>query len=622
MISTRVNRFVALCATVTTLFTALTFVSPVSSGAMTVAGPSQETVQAYEKASKYIMENHGDKYTNWWDVLATGEKVTEDQVTFPEIKDDSKIGDYINAVMMANVTGLRQQEGAAWAAKLAGMQDKDGKFSDLISQQLFAMIALNYNHTAYDFNKAADVAIDMMLKSEINRDTDYLGFAMVAFAAGKNTSLTAQGLINAFAYGSSGARVDGGYKSSWAEANANSTATILAGMAVAGVDFSAAAFFKNDKSIESDLIAFQMDNGAFKYLPSDTKENYMATQQAAIALRLAIASVEGKMGEIIPAANRVEDKTVTVNVYGIDGTLLQAKNFKAEVAKAANPAKGLTFEDALRQALDANNIKYTFEPSPYGGNYLSAVGDLAAAKFGGYDGWLCTLNRVSLSTGMSDYYINNNDVLDVYYGDFSATQSIDVSIKNVLLIKGMDAEITLTTKVDKYDDSWNLIGSDIVPVDGVTLKAFGKTYTSNKEGIITIPGADITQSGATEFEFSKWAADAVPGIVARTDDVYVVDMEELNADDKKGEEDKKDDNEKTSIKFAKKKVKIKKGRKVTLKVKATGVKKVKFSVNRKKVVRITKKKALRVTVKGLKKGAAVVTAKANGVKATCKVTVK
>lgn len=81
---------------------------------------------------------------------------------------------------------------------------------------------------------------------------------------------------------------------------------------------------------------------------------------------------------------------------------------------------------------------------------------------------------------------------------------------------------------------------------------------------------------------------------------------------------------KKSVRFTKKKVTIKRGKKATLKVKITGVKKAKFSVNKKgkKVVKLMKKKAKKVTIKGKKKGNAVITAKAAGKKATCKVTVK
>ena len=83
-----------------------------------------------------------------------------------------------------------------------------------------------------------------------------------------------------------------------------------------------------------------------------------------------------------------------------------------------------------------------------------------------------------------------------------------------------------------------------------------------------------------------------------------------------------DNGAKKSIKFKKKKVTIKKGKKATLKVTIKGAKKAKFSVNKKKVAKIVKKKAKAVTVKGVKKGKAVVKAKAAGKTAKCKVTVK
>ena len=81
---------------------------------------------------------------------------------------------------------------------------------------------------------------------------------------------------------------------------------------------------------------------------------------------------------------------------------------------------------------------------------------------------------------------------------------------------------------------------------------------------------------------------------------------------------------KVTIKFKKKSVKIKKGKKVTLKVTIKNAKKATFSVDKKgkKVVKLSKKKAKSVVVTGKKKGKATITAKASGKKATCKVKVK
>jgi len=81
---------------------------------------------------------------------------------------------------------------------------------------------------------------------------------------------------------------------------------------------------------------------------------------------------------------------------------------------------------------------------------------------------------------------------------------------------------------------------------------------------------------------------------------------------------------KKSVKFTKKSVKVKRGKKVTLRVKITGAKKAKFSVDKKgkKVVKLMKKKAKSVVVKGKKKGKATITAKVAGKKAKCKVTVR
>lgn len=79
-----------------------------------------------------------------------------------------------------------------------------------------------------------------------------------------------------------------------------------------------------------------------------------------------------------------------------------------------------------------------------------------------------------------------------------------------------------------------------------------------------------------------------------------------------------------SIKFKKKNITLKKGKKKTLKVVIKGAKKAKFSVDKKgkKIVKLLKKKAKSVVVRGKKKGKAKITAKAAGKKAVCTVKVK
>ena len=80
-----------------------------------------------------------------------------------------------------------------------------------------------------------------------------------------------------------------------------------------------------------------------------------------------------------------------------------------------------------------------------------------------------------------------------------------------------------------------------------------------------------------------------------------------------------------SVRFIKKKVKIKKGKKAKLKLKLSGATKAIFKLKNKKmkkILKIAKKKAKMVVVKAKKKGKAIVIATAGGKKAKCKVIVK
>lgn len=82
------------------------------------------------------------------------------------------------------------------------------------------------------------------------------------------------------------------------------------------------------------------------------------------------------------------------------------------------------------------------------------------------------------------------------------------------------------------------------------------------------------------------------------------------------------------VKFNKKKVVVKKGKKLNIKLSSVGadmdecIKRIKFTVNKKKVVKIVKINKKKITIKGLKKGTATITLKLAGKRSKCKVKVK
>jgi len=596
--------------------------------------PNEPTAleKAIENGQKYIKGALVDgKYTSWWDALASGEdfvnsETAASKVVFPEIAAESKINDYINAIMLANVTGLNTAKADEWAEKLASMQGEDGAFGTLVNQHIFAMIALNYNNQAYDVDAAIYKMIDWMLSGDV--DTDYIAFAIIALSDLNTPSRPfVQGYIDVLVMAMNQARKEGGYNSLWSGVNTNTTACALAALSIAGVDYKADSYVINGKNPMDDLMAAQLSDGSFKYLAADEKGNHMAAQQAIIALR--IADAKSKNAKLLPVVNRAENKTVSITVLGKTGEILSLDKFTADVSKATSANAGLSFEDVLKQALDANSIKYDIKPSQYGGNYISGINGDTEGAFGGYDGWLCLQNGVSLPTSFSTVYVENNDVLTVYYGDFSVTKNLSVSLENKVMLVGIDAILKVTTKEDVYDDSWNYVRTDVKPVEGVKLEAFGKTYTSDAEGKIVIPAADITAAGLADLKFSKWQDKAVAGAVGMNLKACVLDLSAYLPAEPEVVEVKK-------VKFVKKTIKVKVGKKATLRVKLTpskGVKKaqkkVTWSINKKgkKVIKFVKKtKALngklKAVIKAKKKGVAKVTCTApSGKKATCTVKV-
>ncbi|KEK23270.1 DUF4430 domain-containing protein [Bacillus gaemokensis] len=85
----------------------------------------------------------------------------------------------------------------------------------------------------------------------------------------------------------------GGFEADGQE-NSNSVAQAIIGTSIIGIDPTSKMFTKNNVSAVQNLISYQLTNGEFKWLPSDTEGNSMATEQALLALVQYKAFVNGK----------------------------------------------------------------------------------------------------------------------------------------------------------------------------------------------------------------------------------------------------------------------------------------------------------------------------------------
>ena len=122
-----------------------------------------------------------------------------------------------------------------------------------------------------------------MGKLEEPSDTDVTGMVFSALAPYQNQAEVKQALEKAKQYLASTQTDKGGFTSGGVE-NANSVAEVVLGLAAADIDPTSTTYTKNNHNAVQNLLSYQLENGGFKWLPTDTEEDSMATEQAMLAL--------------------------------------------------------------------------------------------------------------------------------------------------------------------------------------------------------------------------------------------------------------------------------------------------------------------------------------------------
>lgn len=139
---------------------------------------------------------------------------------------------------------------------------------------------------------------------------------------------------------------------------------------------------------------------------------------------------------------------------------------------------GQTLEEALKTALDAQSIAYTFTPSSYG-DYITSIGtDVGAEDYSTW--WGIFQNGESASLGMSGLTpAAGYNIVVAYIG--SDTLYPQVAFSPVVPVAGQP--VTLTVTAQKTDYSTYTVSA--VPVEGAAVTFAGLTGTTDANGQVT-----------------------------------------------------------------------------------------------------------------------------------------
>ena len=146
-------------------------------------------------------------------------------------------------------------------------------------------------------------------------------------------------------------------------------------------------------------------------------------------------------------------------------------------------------------------------------DYITTINGESASSFGGWDGWLFSINGVNASSAMSSCLLNENDKVVFYYGDPYGVgmQFPSVEVK--------DGKLIFTSKDTVYDENFNP-SVKINPVVSATVSLNGKDFTTDQNGEISLDSVTF-KDGANALQISKFADNGCPAVLRFAPDFTV-----------------------------------------------------------------------------------------------------
>lgn len=334
---------------------------------------------------------------------------------------------------------------------------------------------------------------------------DMTAMALTALAAHQNDPAVATAGQKAVAWLSAAQDSKGGYGD-----NSEYAAQSIIGLTSYGIDPAGAEFTKAEGDLISGLLSFFRAGGGFAH-ESAGAANAFATEQglqALAAYNLFSGGNNGKLYDFTKPATQNPLVYVPLVIEGPQGTLGQGNAYAGNALEALEKV-------AAQNGLALKN------PS---GNYVTAIGNVAAGMFGGWDGWSYAVVRggqwLYPDVGMKAFSLKSSDRVVVYYGG-AKTQLVE----SVILSKAQPAEDeAFDVTVSQITWIWDSAASTSNPV---TSKAAGVEVTIGGQKAVTDQnGVAVFKEGLAEGNYTLtvtgYAEGQAPAIVKYTQGVTVV----------------------------------------------------------------------------------------------------
>lgn len=212
-------------------------------------------------------------------------------------------------------------------------------------------------------------------------------------------------------------------------------------------------------------------------------------------------------------AEEEKQMSVTVRIEGI------SENIYYDTVDVPYTGEKLTLQEALMY-VDEQNDDITI--TGLENSYITAVNNDTAGTFGGWDGWIYTVNDISPNEGVSTYVVSEGDSVVLYYGD---PYGVGMQYPKLDTSKISEGIITFTSDDTSYDANYNPIVSTNPIADASvewSTENGSVTYITDKNGSIDIDDEYLTE-GKHSISISKISENGIP-LVLRLSPDYTVDV--------------------------------------------------------------------------------------------------
>jgi hypothetical protein len=252
-------------------------------------------------------------------------------------------------------------------------------------------------------------------------------------------------------------------------------------------------YFEPYDPLETDITDI---NGMFT-IPADkfleAGEYIVSTSSAGISKDICVININ-------PGSS--DSKTVSVRVEGINKNIV----YKKDITVTSSGDKILTAQDALKKALDENNVDYSI----YDSGYIFSIGSIKEDT--GYF-WNFYINEGSAPVGIGSYVIEDGDEILVFYGKYGTLLPV--------VQYEYDEYLKVTIKDKASGD----------PIEGVAVSLNNSvTEVTDENGTVTFSGIG---AGSYSLQVEK-DKDGLPLIVRLAPD-YVINIYEETVVDNENE---------------------------------------------------------------------------------------